>query len=54
MRILVSRTTRTRGINLLVDQVEDFLLVMTGITVLDLVNGKVQHAATHGFIDEPG
>ncbi len=33
----------TRGVYLLVDHVKDFLLVMSGITVLDLVNGMVQH-----------
>ncbi|MCY3729418.1 MAG: hypothetical protein OXF97_10555 [Nitrospira sp.] len=52
--MLVSRTTCTRGVYLLVDQVEDFLLVKSGVTVLDPVNSEIQHAATHGFIDEPG
>ena len=52
MRMLVSRTTRTRGIHFLVDHVEDFLLVMPGVAVLDPSNGKIQDAAAYGFIDE--
>ena len=53
IRMLVSRTTRTRGVYLLVDQVEEVLLVISDIAVLDIANRKVQHAASHGVVDEP-
>ena len=54
IRMLVSSTTRTCGVHFLVNQVEDVLLVLPGVTVLDPANGEVQHVATHGFIDESG
>ena len=43
--MLVSRTTRTRGVHLLVDQVEDVLLVIPRIAILNLAHGQIQHAA---------
>ena len=52
-QMLVSRTTRTRGVHLLVDQVEDVLLVIPRIAILDLAHGQIQHAAAHGLINEP-
>ncbi len=52
MRILVSRTTRTRGVHLLVNQVKDFLLAISGIAVLDLADSEIQQTAAHGVIDE--
>ena len=52
MRILVSRTTRTRGVHLLVNQVKDFFLAISGIAVLDLADSEIQQTAAHGVIDE--
>ena len=52
--MLVSRTTSTRSVHLIVDQVEYLPLVISVIAILDLANGKIQHATAHGVIDEPG
>ena len=54
IKMLVSRTTRTCGVHLIVDQVEYLLLAISVIAILDLANGEIQHATAHGFIDEPG
>jgi hypothetical protein len=53
IRMLVSRTIRTPGGDLFVDQVEDFLLVLGGVATLDLPNGNVQDMAAYRFIDKP-
>ena len=54
IRIFVSRTTRTHGVHFIINQFEDLLLVISGITILDLTNGKIKHAASHCFINEAG
>ena len=52
--MLVSRTTRTRGVHLLVDQIQDFPLAISGIAVLDLADSKVQHAAARASSTKSG
>ena len=53
IRMLVSRTIRTRSGDLFVDQVEDFLLVLGSVAVLDLPNGNVQDVPAYRFVDKP-
>ena len=50
--MLVSGTTRTRGVYSLADQIENRPLIVSDIAVLDSSDGKVQHATAYGFIDE--
>jgi len=46
--MLVSRTTRARRANFRDDQVENFLLLITGVAVLDVADGEVEQAAAQG------
>ena len=52
IRMLESRTIRTRGSDLFVDQVEDSVLVFPSIAILDLADGNIQDVAAHRFIDK--
>ena len=52
IRMLVSRTIHTRGSDLFVDQVEDFLLVLPSVAILELADGNIQDVAAHRFIDK--
>ena len=54
INMLVSRTTRTHGVHFIIYQFEDLLLVISGITILDLLNSKVKHAPSYCFINETG
>lgn len=50
--MLVSGTTRTRGVYSLADQIENRPLIVSAIAVLDSSDSKVQHATAYGFIVE--
>ena len=49
-----STTLCTHRVYLIIYQFEDLLLVISGITILDLLNSKIKHAASHCFINETG
>ena len=51
---MVSRTTRTRSVHLLVDQVEEFVLSVSGVAFFDPAHGEFHHAAANCFVHEPG
>lgn len=50
--MLVSRTTRTHGAHFIINELEDLLLIKPDITILDLLNSKIKHPASHCFINE--
>ncbi len=54
INMLVSRTTCTHDVHFIIYQFEKLLLVISGITILDLLNSKIKHAASHCFINETG
>lgn len=49
-----STTLCTHRVHLIIYQFEDLLLIMPGITILDLLNSKIKHTASHCFINETG
>ena len=45
--MFVSRTIRTRGARLLVNQIKDVRLIVPGVAALGLMKSEVQYAPSH-------